>query len=783
MKRIILIIFVILVATVLTAGFGIYFYFQIKLPSLANLHDYNPNLITKVFSNDGQLIGEYFIERRVVVPFNKLPQHLIDAFLAAEDARFYEHKGLDYTGITRAFYKNLSARRVVQGGSTITQQLAKTFFLTPDRKISRKIQEAIISYRIEKNFTKEEILYLYLNQIYFGHGAYGVQAAAEQYFGKDIDKINLSEAALLAGLPKAPTRYSPYNHPEQSAKRQEYVLTRMLEEGFITRLEMEEALIESAKLKPKGMKSLWIAPYFTEHVRKYIAKKYGDELLYKGGLSIYTTLDVEMQKAANDAIIKGVKKYDRRRGFRGPIMTVTTEEEADQFIKDIEKDLSKKAFEVGGIYKGLITAVDPLKRYASVSLGRRQGLIRFNDMYWARLYNPTNDPDGGKSIDIDKILKEGDIVLVKIKKLQANEELPIQLYLEQEVLVQASLIALDPFTGQIKSMVGGVDFSKSEYNRATQAKRQPGSAFKPIIYAAALDNGYTTTSIILDAPRIYKEAIREELDWKPRNYEKIFHGPTTVREALTHSRNVVTIKILESIGVRRAIEYANKLGISSPLSEDLSIALGSSSVSLLDLTTAYATIAALGRKPETFFVTRITDKNGNPLEENYPASTEAISPQTAYIMTNLLEGVIKNGTGRRARLLNRPVAGKTGTTNNLNDAWFLGYTPDLVVGAWVGYDNAKTLGKKETGAKAALPIWLGFMQKALEGTPTKDFTIPEGIVFAKIDPKTGYLADSSTKNSIFEVFKDGTAPAQRSTKEDASPSGRFFEMDAAGTDN
>ncbi len=783
MKRYAIITFASILAIVFFSGVGAYYYIQRKLPSVDNLKDYSPSLITRVYSNDGQLIGEFFKERRITVALSSMPDYLVKAFIAAEDAKFYEHEGLDYTGILRALYKNITAGKIVQGGSTITQQLVKSFFLTPDRHISRKIKEAVISYRIENYLTKDEILYLYLNQIYLGHGAYGVQAAAETYFGKDVDRINLAEAAMIAGLPKAPNRYSPYYSRELARQRQEHVLLRMLEEGFITRTEMEEALNYQLKIKKKDIKSLWIAPYFTEHVRRYIAGKYGEKLLYNGGLNIYTTLDVEIQKSANEAVRKGLKDYDRRRGFRGPVKTITTLEERGEFIDELKDKLARRPIKLGKVYEGLITSVEPRKRYASVNIGDRDGRIYFKDMYWARLYNPTNDPDGGKYIDIDKVLKEGDVVLVKIARLPTAEEEPIRLSLEQEPLVQASLVSLDPLTGHVKAMVGGSDFSKSEYNRSIQAKRQPGSAFKPIIYAAAMDNGFTPASVIVDSPLVFEDAIEEELDWKPRNYENRFYGPTTLREALTHSRNVVTVKLLKDLGVDTAIEYAHNLGIISPLNKDLSIALGSSSVSLLELTTAYATFAALGKRPEPIFITRVTDKDGNILEENLPNSTEAISPQTAYLMTNLLEGVIQSGTGRRAKVLNKPAAGKTGTTNNLNDAWFIGYTPDLVAGTWLGYDNAAPLGKHETGARAALPIWLTFMQKVTEGTPAKNFEIPEGVVFAKVDPKTGLLAEPYTKNGIFEAFKEGAVPVKgESEGKDAPQSGRFFEMDVEETD-
>lgn len=823
MIRFLKFIFVLTIFFIALAGssiYVVYWYFTRDLPSMNTLQEYNPNIITKVYSDDGQVIGEFYIERRVVIPLSKMPKRLINAFLAAEDARFFEHKGLDYQSIIRAFYINLSAGKVVQGGSTITQQVVKSFFLTPERSISRKIREAILAYRIEKNLSKDEILHLYLNQIYLGNGAYGVQSASEVYFGKDASDINIAEAALLAGLPKAPSRYSPYHNLEAAKERQHYVITRMLEEGFIKREDAEKALKYNIKLKPKEIKSLWVGPYFTEHIRRYVEEKYGADLLYKGGLNIYTTLDVELQKAANLAVATGLKEYDRRHGYRGPIKQLTNKDDIEKFIEEIKEDISKnlsqqassrEKIEQGKTYQGIVTAVNlstvsstgqasskgTQERFVTVLLGDRKGKIAFEDMEWARLYNPTNNPDAGKQKDISQIIKKNDVILVGIKEMPEDGKGIINLTLEQEPVAQASLIARDPFTGSIKAMVGGQGFSKTQFNRAVQAKRQPGSAFKPIIYAAAIDKGYTPASVIVDSPLVFEEAIKGD-DWRPQNFDGKFYGPTTFRDALTHSRNVISIKILKDIGIGYALEYAQKLGIQSPLARDLSIALGSSAVSLIELTDVFSVFANQGKKAEPLFVKNITDKSGNVIEENASISQDVISPQTAYIMTSLLQGVIQEGTGQRAKALGRPAAGKTGTTNMLNDAWFIGFTPDIVAGAWIGYDDERPLGHAETGARAALPIWLYFMQKAVEGTPVKDFPVPEDIVFAKVDAKTGKLAapfpdrtvqgqapdrtiqGQASEKAIFQAFKQGTAPTEIAVEgaAAASHSARFFEMDS-----
>ncbi|HHL40987.1 MAG TPA: PBP1A family penicillin-binding protein [Deltaproteobacteria bacterium] len=793
--RIMLISLAAAAVTAAAAGAGAYYYLTRDLPSVAGLKEYQPNLVTRVYSHDGQVIGEFYIERRTVVSLNSMPDHLIKAFLAAEDAHFYEHEGIDVMGILRALYVNLKAGKVVQGGSTITQQVAKSFFLTPKRTIARKIREAVMAYRIEKYLTKDEILHLYLNQIYFGNGAYGVQAAAETYFDKDVEDLTLAESALLAGLPKAPSRYSPHVNPELAKKRQKFILARMLEEGFITRETGERAFKEPLKFKSRRARNLWVGPYFTEHVRRYIEERYGEELLYKGGLNVYTTLDTEMQRAANRAVDYGLRAHDKRRGYRGPVAKLTSKEAVDEFVAETARKLGGRPLEVGRIYRGVITAVDPKSKALYVDVGGRRGVVSRRDYRWARLYNPTEDPDGGKVVDPTGLFHPGDVIDVEVKALPEGDD-AVPMRLEQEPQAQAALLAMEPETGYVKAMVGGFDFAKSQFNRAVQARRQPGSAFKPIIYAAALDKGYTTASIVMDSPIIFEEpterlvedAMESETDaetaseevevWRPRNYEKRFHGPTTIREALTKSRNIVTIKVLRDIGINYAVRYARRLGIESPLNKDLSLSLGSSSVSLLEMTRAFATFANLGWRPEPIFVTKVTDRYGNVLEEKIPSSESVLSPQTSYIMTNLLEGVIQNGTGWRARALKRPAAGKTGTTNNLNDAWFIGYVPDLVAGAWIGYDDEKRLGRHETGSRAALPIWLKFMKAALEGVPEKNFRIPDGVEFAKVDPKTGLLANPTTDGPVFEVFKVGTAPKEVSpAKGVAARSNDFFKMD------
>ncbi len=792
--------FLVIAAIGLVSLAGTYYYFTRNLPSLATLEGYHPDLVTNVYSRDGRLIGEFYVERRVLVPLNSIPPHLIKAFLAAEDAKFYEHEGIDYTSIVRAFVKNLRAGKVVQGGSTITQQLAKTL-LSNDRKLARKIKEAILAYRIERDLTKDEILSLYLNQIYFGNGAYGVETAAESYFGKNVEDVDIAESAMLAGLPKAPSKYSPRANFELAKKRQEFVIERMLEEGFITQEQADKAVQEKIRITPKKIDSLWVGPYFTEHVRRYIEEKYGEDALYKGGLKVYTTLDVDMQKAANAAVDEGLRAHDKRRGYRGPIKTLTTDEEMTAFRNEWSDKLGNDPLEAGGVYNGLVTEVNKKTSELAVDIGTYHGVIKPRDMRWARLYNPTDDPDGGIYENPINIFHKGDVIEVKIKSLPAAPADVIPLKLEQEPQAEASLFAMEPSTGAVRAMVGGSDFGKTQFNRAVQAYRQPGSSFKPIIYTAAIDKGFTTASIVVDSPIVFGEdgldaektvplsedtgaedaAAQAGADqpsaWRPSNYDEKFWGPITVRDALRESRNVVTIKILKKIGIDYAISYARLLGISAPLSRDLSLALGTSALTLQELTTAYATLDNMGSRPDPMYITKIVDREGNVLEENRPFARTVVSPQTAYIMTSMLQTVIERGTGMRARALGRPAAGKTGTTNSLNDAWFIGYVPGLAAGSWVGYDEEKPLGRHETGSRAALPIWLKFMQTVTADKPVENFQVPDGVEFARIDPKTGLLATPSTPDPVFEVFKSGTTPKAAATKAAHPHSADFFLID------
>ncbi len=640
-----LVVFVLPAVSIVAA----YLYFSHDLPRIGSLKDYRPPLVTEVYSAEGGLIGEFFIEKRYLVSLDDISPILIQAIIAAEDDRFFEHKGINLWSIVRAAIKNLRSFEIRQGGSTITQQIVKSLLLTPEKSFTRKIKEAILATRIEKSLSKDEILTLYLNQIYFGRGAYGVEAASRVYFGKSALDLTLGEASFLAGLPKAPNYY---RNLDRAKKRRRYVLVRMLEQGYIVPAELREAEKSPIEFVQSENITKERAPYFVEHIRRMLEKKYGADFLYKYGVRIETTLDLSMEQAAHDAVRKGVEAYEKRAG------------------------------------------------------------------------------------EIDNSTR-----------------------------VQAALLGMHPYSGHIKAMVGGRDFRESQFNRAVQAQRQPGSAFKPIIYAAALDKGYTPASIIVDSPVVYEvEEFDEETGekeysfWEPQNYDKSFYGPITFRKALTQSRNIVTIKILKDIGINYVVRYGRKLGVVGEYNYDLSLSLGTCGVSLENIVKAYSAFCAQGVYADPMYIARIIDRDGNVIEENAPHLVSALSPQTAYIMTTMLQSVVEEGTGRRVRALSRPCAGKTGTTNDVRDAWFIGFTPQLVTGVWVGFDDLRPLGKRETGAVAASPIWLDFMQQVLRDEPVQSFTVPDGIVFVRIDPKTGYFPVAKDDKTIFECFKEGTLP-------------------------
>lgn len=745
------------------AAAGFFFYLVEGLPKITTLADYRPSTVTTVYAEGGEKIAEFYKERRIVLPLEEIPPMLVEAFIAAEDSRFYEHRGIDFKSIARAFFKNMEAGTIVQGGSTITQQVTKSFFLTPERSYKRKLKEAVLAFRISDSFSKEEVLFLYLNQIYLGHGAYGVQAAAQNYFGKPVQDLTLAECAILAGLPQAPSRYSPHRFPERARQRQLYVLSRMTEEGYISAQQAEVARNEAWDIQPRRNWFVEKAPFYTEHVRQYVAEKYGEEALYEEGLNIHTAVDLAMQTVAREEIQKGLRELDKRQGYRGPHENVMPEKR-EAFLAALGAE-QVEPLAAGAVVRGLVTAVDDPQKRVLVALGGATGELLLEDMAWARKPDPDVIHYAVKVSRPSQVLTVGDVIDVRLKA-KGEGEGQWQLALEQTPKAQSALLCIEAETGFVKAMVGGRDYRDSQFNRAIQSRRQPGSAFKPIIYAAAIDKGYTPASVILDAPIVFEDTERD-FTWKPRNYAETFYGPTLLRQALAKSRNVVTVKILKDIGIDYAIDYARKIGIQSHLNRDLSIALGSSGVSLMEIVDAYAVFANQGYRVAPVFVTRITDRDGQVLEENHFEREKVIEEATAYIMNSLLESVVTSGTGQRVRALNRPVAGKTGTTNNLYDAWFVGYTPDIITGVWVGFDEEGPLGQGETGSRAASPIWLGFMQRVMADRPVRGFEVPEGIVFSRIDAETGLLPIPESKETLNECFKEGTEPTEFTKPPDA----------------
>lgn len=765
---------------------GAYFYVASSLPRVDTLADYRPPVVTRVFGDDGTLIAEYSRERRIIVPVSRLPQRLIQAFVAAEDANFYQHQGVDFVSILRAAIKNTLAGGIVQGGSTITQQVAKSLLLTPEKKFSRKFKEAILAWRMEQSLTKDEILYLYLNQIFLGHGAYGVQAASENYFDKNVEDLSLAEMAILAGLPQAPSRYSPYQHLARAKERQKYVLGRMVHEKYITEVEAEAAFAEELTIHPRVNRHVAGAAYFAEQVRRYLEQTYGEELLYTGGLQVHTTMNVSMQGAAERAVRQNLREHDRRQGYRGP-QKVLSEQQELEFLNEQAAAMEKRPPLPGDQLKAVLTGSNG--KALQVRIGRMSADIPLETAKWAgslRVVGREQTP-GATRLPLGSVLD----VLVEGR----NSDGSWQLSLDQEPLAEGALVALEPGRGHVKAMVGGYDFSRSQFNRALQARRLPGSAIKPLIYAAALDKGYTPASVILDTPVIYKDRLEsgEETEWRPRNYTEKFYGAVSLRSALTHSLNIITIKILEDIGVGYAASYARKLGITSPMNRDLTMALGSSALTPIELATAYTVFSNGGVRVSPTYITRVTDRDGHILESIDPSdfpegpkqgqrliqqsAERVISPETAYLVTNLMESVVRDGTGVRAKALGRPAAGKTGTTNDLKDAWFAGYVPQLVAVSWIGYDQERPLGKGETGSRAALPAWLSFMQEAVRDLPPLDFTVPDTIEFRPVDPETGLLAPEDSSLAYIEAFSPGTAPTRYSLETKRLQARDFFRLD------
>jgi penicillin-binding protein 1A len=798
---------------VLSSTSGIYvIYLAVKdsIPTLPELEQYNPALTTRVYDQSGILLGEFAVERRDVVSADRIPRPLVEAFIASEDDNFFSHSGIDPMGILRAAIKNLQAGRIVQGGSTITQQVAKSF-IGRQKTFTRKFKEAILARRMEKKFSKEDILYLYLNQIYLGHGSYGVQAAARNYFHKNAWELTLPEMATLAGLPQAPSDYDPVERPKVALERRSYVLTRMREEGFITPEEEEAANVSALYAHPIPDLFRNRGPYFTEEIRRQLQQRYGTEGVYEGGLTVETTLDLDWQHQAQRVMNRGLRYLDHRQGYRGALTRIKDKEKLQDFLDKVQEHLGDGELENGRPVPAVVEEVG--ENLIKVAVGHNRGVLPIMGMRWARPPDPTVhfQSSSARVKDARRVLRPGDVVLVRRadpKALMIDEPAALKkilpkngtvFALEQIPGVQGALISVEPRMGYVRALIGGYNFLDSEFNRVLQACRQPGSSFKPVHYSLAIEEKeYNPATIIIDSAVVYDDPENEQR-WKPENYEHDFKGKVTVHAALVKSMNVPSIKVLDDVGIKEAIEWAHTLGITSGLREELGLALGSSCVKPWDLARVYSVFAMGGRKPRLHMIRKVTDRFGRVLinntsyhdpwqswDEKFDRAYDRlvtpmpriISREANFILTHLLKGVATRGTGARAKKLGKPVAGKTGTTNDSADAWFMGFTHDVVTGVWVGHDEPKDpLGRGENGSRAALPIWLDFMKAVLKDRPQADFEVPPGITFARIDPLTGLLARPDTPNSVLEAFRRGEEPKEYVPAKDVVRPGQFFKVD------
>jgi penicillin-binding protein 1A len=733
--------------------FSTLWYFSSDLPDYKILSNYKPPISSRVHSGEGQLMAEYALQKRLFIPYDSIPDKVIYSFLSSEDKNFFSHPGIDAKSITRAIiknFKNYFSEKRLEGASTITQQVAKNFLLTNEVSFKRKIKEAILAFRIERAYSKKRIMELYLNQIYLGVGAYGIAAASLEYFDKSVNNLNYEEAALLAALPKAPSKYNPFKSIEKAKIRRNIVLKNLYDNSYIDNKEYEELKKKKIKTKKRKIELLEEANFYSEEVRRIVSDSYGFDALYKGGLSIRTALNSIYQIEALKSLREGLEEYDRRHGWRGPIKNINKadwQNYTHEFIPD--KSLNWKLAKVIEINK--LTLKIEIEN-------NEKGLIDFQNVAWTRKKS------------FEDFLKLNDIIYVsKIRKNKWS--------LRQLPKINGAIVVMDPFTGRVLAMAGGFSFKLSEFNRATQAKRQPGSAFKPIVYAAALENGFTPSTLILDAPFVMDQG--EGLKtWKPENYGKKFYGPSTLRTGIEKSRNLMTVRVAQKVGVDEISKITKKFGIYDNIPELLSVSLGSAETTLIKLTNAYCTFVNGGKKVDPIFIDRIQDRRGKTIfnadkriclgckEISYSKDEipiiqdkrkQIISSETAYQITSMLEGVVKRGTGKKLRDLNLTLAGKTGTTNNNMDAWFLGFTSKLAVGVYVGFDEPKTLGRYETGAKAALPVFKKFIKKVVKKKEALPFKVPKNITLALVDVESGLQPNESTKKIIYESFKtEGT---------------------------
>ncbi|MCB1474006.1 MAG: penicillin-binding protein 1A [Rhodobiaceae bacterium] len=748
------------------------------LPEYSALREYEPPVMTRIQASNGELLAEYATQRRLYLPIQAIPDRIIQAFLSAEDKNFYDHIGIDFWGIGRAVFVNLqnlkSGRRLV-GASTITQQVAKNFLLTSDQTMERKLKEALLALRIEQAFTKDQILELYLNEIFLGLGAYGVAGASLQYYGKSVHELSVDEAAYFAALPKAPNNYHPFRHPDRAIERRNWVIDRMVENGYVDPAEGEAAKKRPLNVTPRATGAQIVAgDYFAEEVRRELLDRYGQEKLYGGGLSVRATIDPRLQYIARKALVTGLRAYDRNHGYRGPVTTLQLGADWGEAIAKVDAlsdidpwrlavvlQMNADEATIGLQPKVLPSGeVDPL---------REAGRISVAELKWARWSE--GERKGRKVSAPSDVLTPGDVIYVS-----AIEDTPGAYTLEQVPKISGALAAIDPWTGRVLALVGGFSYAQSQFNRATQARRQPGSSFKPFVYATALDNGYSPASVVMDAPIEFKIGGKT---WRPENYSGKFYGPSTLRTGIERSRNAMTVRLAQDLGMPLITEYARNFGIYDDLLPVLAMALGAGETTVLRLTGAYAILANGGRRITPTLIDRIQDRQGRTIfkheERQCPDCVadawrgqeepeivdnreQILDPYTAYQVTSMMEGVVQRGTATNVKVLKRPIAGKTGTTNDEKDAWFVGYAPDLVVGVFVGFDTPKPMGRGMTGGHLAAPIFIDFMKEALAGEPPVPFRVPPGINFIPIDRKTGLRTASGAGGAILEAFKPGQEP-------------------------
>ena len=753
MYRIIKNIFILILSFGLLSAFSIIavlWAFSNNLPDYKFLKNYKPAVSSKVYSGEGELVNDFSSEKRIFVPYNAISEKVINSFLSAEDKNFFSHPGVDARGVLRAVVNNVSnilASKRLEGASTITQQVAKNFLLTNEVSFNRKIKEAILAFRIERALSKERILELYLNQIYLGGGAYGVASASLEYFDKPISELNYDEAALLAALPKAPSRYNPYKNIKLAKFRRDLVLKNLLENGYIDEKNYQKFFNNKINLKKRKKTFTEDTSYYVEDIRKDVIDKLGFDKVYKQGLNISTPINLDLQKIAIKSLREGLISYDKRKGWRGPVSS-------NKNIGDWNNDLDKLRLE-NSINWDLAIIKKVNKFSVEIETEKKiSGIVKYENITWVKK-------------EFNEILKIGDIIYVENinKNIFALRQLPE---------VNGGIVVMDPFTGRVLALSGGFSFMQSEFNRATQALRQPGSAFKPFIYALALENGYTPSSLILDAPLVLEQGLDLKM-WKPENYGKKFYGPSTLRMGLEKSRNLMTVRIAQDLGLKKIVNFSKKLGIYENPSELLSISLGSTETTLLKLTSAYASFVNGGKLIKPIMIDRIQDSEGNTifnnekrkclncdqvsfLSKNYPdiedRFLQIFSAETAYQMISILEGTVQNGTGKNLKDLNLDLGGKTGTTNSNTDTWFVGFSSKLVIGVYVGSDNPKSLGRYETGTKTALPIFKSFVKNAIKKEDARPFKVADNIIMRVIDPITGKKPDNNTKSTIIEAYKN-----------------------------